>query len=141
MVLVNTVVLVRSDLGLGDAQVAIALGAFGGGSMLAALLLLRLLDDRPDRPVMIGGAALLVVSLLSLSLMSLIYGTQWLPLLAGWLIIGIGYSAVLTPSGRLLKRSCRLAAHRGRPNNGFCCLGIARGCWIGQWSRFVAARG
>ena len=57
MVLVNTVVLVRADLGLGETQVAIALGAFGGGSMLAALLLPRLLDNRPDRPVMIGGAS------------------------------------------------------------------------------------
>ncbi|KIN72718.1 ISCc3, transposase OrfB [Sulfitobacter guttiformis KCTC 32187] len=45
MVSVNTVFLVRSDLGLGDAHVAIALGAFGGGSMLAALLLRRLLDN------------------------------------------------------------------------------------------------
>jgi MFS family permease len=105
MVLVNTVVLVRSNLGLGDTQVAIALGAFGGGSMMAALLLPRLLDGRLDRPVMIGGAAVLVVSLLSLSAMTLQNGMQWLPLLVGWFIIGIGYSAVLTPSGRLLKRS------------------------------------
>ena len=105
MVLVNTVVLVRSDLGLGDTQVALALGAFGAGSMLAALLLPRLLDKRPDRPVMLGGAAMLVASLLGLSLMSLVYQVQWVPLLAGWFIIGIGYSVVLTPSGRLLKRS------------------------------------
>lgn len=90
MVLVNTVVLVRSNLGLGDSQVAIALGAFGGGSMLAALLLPRLLDKVPDRPVMIGGAALLVTSLLGLSLMSLLYDTQWVALLAGWLITVAG---------------------------------------------------
>jgi len=105
MVLVNTVILVRSDLGLGDAQVAIALGAFGGGSMLAAILLPRLLDSQPDRPVMMGGAAVLVVTLFGLSGLSFIYGPQWYPLLVGWIIIGIGYSAVLTPSGRLLKRS------------------------------------
>lgn len=97
MVLVNTVVLVRSNLELGDTQVAIALGVFGGGSMLAALLLPRLLDKLPDRPVMIGGAAILVASLLGLSLMSLTYDTHWTPLLIGWLIIGIEYSVVLTP--------------------------------------------
>jgi MFS family permease len=145
MVLVNTVVLVRSDLGLGNAQVAIALGAFGAGSMLAALLLPRLLDDRPDRPVMIGGAALLVVSLLSLSLMSAIYETQWLPLLAGWLIIGIGYSVVLTPSGRLLMRSAhaedRPAVYAAQFALSHACLGIARRCWIGQRGCFVAAKG
>ncbi len=127
MVLVNTVVLVRADLGLGDAQVAIALGAFGGGSMLAALLLPRLLDNRPDRPVMIGGAAVLVVSLLSLSLMSLIYDTQWLPLLAGWLIIGIGYSVVLTPSGRLLKRS---AHAEDRPAVYAAQFALSHACWL-----------
>ena len=127
MVLVNTVVLVRSDLGLGDAQVAIALGAFGGGSMLAALLLPRLLDNRPDRPVMIGGSAVLVVSLLSLSLMSLLYDTQWLPLLAGWFIIGIGYSIVLTPSGRLLRRS---AHAEDRPAVYAAQFALSHACWL-----------
>ena len=127
MVLVNTVVLVRADLGLGDAQVAIALAAFGAGSMLAALLLPRLLDDRPDRPVMICGAALLVVSLLSLSLMSLIYDTQWLPLVAGWLIIGIGYSVVLTPSGRLLKKS---AHAEDRPAVYAAQFALSHACWL-----------
>jgi H+ antiporter protein len=127
MVLVNTVVLVRSDLGLGDTQVAIALGAFGGGSMLAALLLPRLLDNRPDRPVMIGAAAVLVVSLLSLSLLSLIYGTQWLQLLAGWFIIGIGYSVVLTPSGRLLKRS---AHAEDRPAVYAAQFALSHACWL-----------
>jgi H+ antiporter protein len=127
MVLVNTVVLVRSDLGLGDTQVAIALGAFGGGSMLAALLLPRLLDKRPDRPVMIGGAALLVVSLLSLSLLSLIHDTHWFPLLAGWLIIGIGYSVVLTPSGRLLKRS---AHAEDRPAVYAAQFALSHACWL-----------
>jgi H+ antiporter protein len=127
MVLVNTVVLVRSDLGLGDSQVAIALGAFGGGSMLAALLLPRLLDDRPDRPMMIGGAVVLVISLLSLSLMSLIYDTQWFPLLAGWLIIGIGYSVVLTPSGRLLQRS---AHPEDRPAVYAAQFALSHACWL-----------
>jgi predicted MFS family arabinose efflux permease len=127
MVLVNTVVLVRADLGLGDAQVAIALGAFGGGSMLTALLLPRLLDNRPDRPVMICGAAVLIIALLCLSLMSLIYDTQWIPLLAGWFIIGIGYSVVLTPSGRLLKRS---AHAEDRPAVYAAQFALSHACWL-----------
>jgi H+ antiporter protein len=127
MVLVNTVVLVRSDLGLGDTQVAIALGAFGGGSMLAALLLPKLLDNRPDRPVMICGALVLVTALLTLSLMALVYETQWIPLLAGWFIIGIGYSAVLTPSGRLLKRS---AHAEDRPTVYATQFALSHVCWL-----------
>lgn len=127
MVLVNTVVLVRSDLGLTDSHVAIALGAFGGGSMMAALILPRLLDNRPDRPVMVGGAVLLVVSLLCLSLLSLVYNTQWLPLLAGWLFIGVGYSVVLTPSGRLLKRS---AHAEDRPAVYAAQFALSHVCWL-----------
>lgn len=127
MVLVNTVVLVRSDLGLGEAQVAIALGAFGGGSMLAALLLPWALDNRPDRPVMIGGAVVLVTALLALSLTSVVYETRWIPLLAGWFIIGIGYSAVLTPSGRLLKRS---AHAEDRPAVYAAQFALSHVCWL-----------
>ncbi len=127
MVLVNTVVLVRGELGLGDPQVAIALGAFGAGSMLAALLLPRLLDKQPDRPVMIGGAGMLVASLLALSVMTLAYGTHWIPLLAGWFITGIGYSAVLTPSGRLLKRS---AHSEDRPAVYAAQFALSHACWL-----------
>jgi MFS family permease len=53
MVIVNTVVLVRGILGLDNSDVAIALAAFGGGSMVAAIVLPRLLDQVGDRPVMI----------------------------------------------------------------------------------------
>jgi MFS family permease len=130
MVLVNTVVLVRADLGLGDAQVAIALGTFGGGSMLAALLLPRVLNNRPDRPVMISGATVLVVALLALSLISLVYGTRWIPLLAGWFIIGVGYFAVLTPSGRLLKRS---AHAEDRPAVYATQFALSHACWLATY--------
>jgi len=127
MVLVNTVVLVRSDRGLGDPQVVIALGAFGGGSMVAALLLPKLLDNRPDRPLMIGGAMVLVAALLALSLMLLVYNLRWIPLLVGWFIIGIGYSAVLTPSGRLLKRS---AHAEDRPAVYAAQFALSHACWL-----------
>lgn len=49
MVIVNTVVLVQAEFGLTQRATAIALAAFGSGSMIAALLLPRLLDDMPDR--------------------------------------------------------------------------------------------
>src|SRR3546814_19895234 len=44
MVFVNTIVIVRSAMGGSDQDVAWALAAFGGGSLLAALLLPGLLD-------------------------------------------------------------------------------------------------
>ena len=127
MVLVNTVILVKSDLGLGDRQVAMALGAFGGGSMLAALILPRLLDNRPDRPVMIAGASSLVVVMLALGLWIAVSGPVWSVLLVGWLAIGIGYSVVLTPSGRLLKRS---AHSEDRPAVYASQFALSHACWL-----------
>src|SRR5919112_3125678 len=59
MVIVNTVVIVRGVLGLPENDVAVALGCFGGGSMVAALLLPKALDKMPDRAVMLPAAGLL----------------------------------------------------------------------------------
>jgi H+ antiporter protein len=100
MVIVNTVVLVQSSFGLDQQATAIALAAFGGGSMVAALALPRLLDRFADRPVMLVGAGLLVATMLAGSLLGG-YGT----LLALWFVIGIGYAATQTPTGRLIRRS------------------------------------
>ncbi|WP_299845773.1 MFS transporter, partial [uncultured Jannaschia sp.] len=105
MVLVNTVVLVRGSLGLSESALAWTMFAFGAGSMTAALILPRVLDALPDRPVMFGGAGLMVATLLGLGLTVMVAGLGWFILLVAWLLVGLGYSAVLTPSGRLLRRS------------------------------------
>lgn len=60
MVIVNTVVYVQAAFGLGERETALALAAFGGGSMLVALLLPGLLERVSDRSVILNGAALLV---------------------------------------------------------------------------------
>ena len=57
-VIVNTVVIVRSGYGANEAAVAHALAAFGGGSMLAAFALPRLLDRYSDRSIMVAAALL-----------------------------------------------------------------------------------
>ncbi len=77
MVLVNSVVLVRGTLGLSESALAWTMFAFGAGSMLAALLLPRLLDRVPDRPVMVGGAALMVLTLMALAGGIAIIGLDW----------------------------------------------------------------
>ncbi len=106
MVIVNTVVLVRTGLGRSNDDVALALAAFGGGSMVAAFALPRLLDRLSDRPVMLGGAALLVGGLSAAALLKIGgEGWSWPVLLGLWFWLGLGYSAVLTPGGRLLRRS------------------------------------
>lgn len=100
MVIVNTVVLVQSGFGLDQQATALALASFGGGSMIAALGLPRMLDRVADRPVMIAGAGTLVVGML---LGSLLPGYE--ALIALWFLVGVGYSVTQTPSGRLIRRS------------------------------------
>ena len=63
MQIVNTVVLVRSMLGLGEKEVALAFAAAGGGSMLVALLLPKVLDRLPERPVMMLGGIIMAFGL------------------------------------------------------------------------------
>jgi MFS family permease len=100
MVIVNTVVIVLAGFGLGQRETALALAAFGGGSMVAALALPKLLELIPDRTAMLAGISLLVASLL---VGVAIPGYQFL--LPLWFVLGLGYSAAQTPSGRLLRRS------------------------------------
>jgi MFS family permease len=106
MVIVNTVVIVRTTYGGSESEVALALGAFGLGSMIAALALPGLLDRVRERTVM-SRAALAMTLLLMAPGVLWWAGVQipWLSLLIVWLILGLLYSMVLTPSGRLLRRS------------------------------------
>ena len=127
MVLVNSVVLVRGTLGLGESALAWTLLAFGTGSMVAALMLPRLLDRVADRPVMIGGAALLVAALLALASEIATLGLSWPFLIVAWLSVGLGYSAILTPSGRLLRRS---AHAEDRPALFAAQFALSHACWL-----------
>jgi MFS family permease len=128
MVIVNTVVYVRTLLGRGADDVAIALGAFGAGSMLAALVLPRLLEKLSDRTVMASAAAGLFVALLAmLGLTVAPGGDRWAALLVIWPLLGIGYSAILTPSGRLLKRS---ASDADRSALFAAQFALSHSCWL-----------
>lgn len=112
MVIVNTVVIVRDTLGRGDSAVAAALAAYGAGSMAFALLMPRLLRRRSDRAVMLAGAGVVTVDLTILAMVWPWLADSrlaWPILLAGWAILGGGYSALVTPTGRLLRRSAREA--------------------------------
>lgn len=106
MVIVNTVVLVQGDLGRPQTDVALMLAAYGGGSMLVALGMPKLLDTLPDRNVMLtGGIAIPVLLLAATGVIAWADGTgQWVALLVLWGLIGAATSTILTPSARLLRR-------------------------------------
>ncbi len=95
--------------------------------MLAALALPRLLDRTSDRPMMIAGAGVLTGVLLLLAAIVATAGLSLLVLLAAWLVAGIGYSAVLTPSGRLLRRS---AHPEDRPAVFAAQFALSHACWL-----------
>ncbi|MFD8150559.1 MFS transporter [Streptomyces sp. NPDC059720] len=107
MVTVNTVVLVRDELNRSTADVSLALGAYGAGSTALALLLPRALDRISDRTVMLCSALLLTPLFTALAVLTATgSGTwRWPALLSIWAAFGAASSMVLTPTGRLLRRS------------------------------------
>lgn len=130
MVIINTVVIVRGELGLTQRDVALALAAFGGGSILAALLLPRLLDRMADRRVLIGAAVAMTAGLGIMAFLTadLAHSASYWPiLLIGWFILGIAYSMSVTPSGRLLRRS---ANPEDRPALYAAQFALSHCCWL-----------
>src|SRR5699024_2769277 len=122
MQIVNTVVYVRSQLGLDDTAVALAFAAAGGGSMLVALSLPRLLDNMPPRlPMLVGGG------LMTASLFLGLLEPGYRELLALWFVLGAGGAFVLTPTGRLLKQSCREQDRSALFSAQF---SLSHGCWL-----------
>ncbi|MEU0439365.1 MFS transporter [Streptomyces sp. NPDC006186] len=129
MVTVNTVVYVRDHLGRGAADVSLALGAYGGGSMTVALLLPRVLERVPDRTVMLRGALLLTAVFAVLALLTPAAGGDWRwpALLLVWAAFGAACSTVLTPTGRLIRRS----APPERRTSAFAAqFTLSHGCWL-----------
>lgn len=122
MVIVNTVVLVQDQFAMSQRETALALGAFGAGSMVAALALPVLLDRIPDRPAMLAGAAVLAAGLFA----GPAAGSYGL-LLPLWLVLGLGYSLAQTPSGRLLRRS---AQPEDRPALFAAQFALSHACWL-----------
>ena len=122
MVIVNTVVIVQGIYGLDQRSTAIALAAFGGGSMIAAFALPKLLDNIPDRNAMFAGASILIIGLIA----GTIVANYW-ALLPLWFVLGFGYSLTQTPSGRLLRRS---AHAEDRPAIFAAQFALSHACWL-----------
>lgn len=123
MIFVNTVVMVQSEFGRGEQSSALALAAFGSGSIAAALLLPRLLDRLPDRTAVLIGAFTMVATLAAGPLAV----TSYLALLATWCVMGVGYSLTLTPVGRVLRRSSN---GEDRPALFAAHFALSHACWL-----------
>lgn len=130
-VIVNTVLCVRQMFN-GDAQdVTFALAAFGGGSLLAAIVLPRVLQRISERSVMTGAAMLVgllasVTGYLTWQELSL----SWTLFLSLWALIGMGYSAILTPGGRLLRQS---SGDQDRAALFAAQFALSHACWLAAY--------
>lgn len=107
MVVVNSVVVVRGSLDRPESDVALLLAAFGGGSMLVALMVPLVLDKIADRPVMLTGSAIIPPALAASAVVIALPAdnAQWALLMALWAVLGASTSLILTPSARLLRRA------------------------------------
>jgi len=98
--------------------------------MTAAILLPRLLDRMADRPIMLSSAGALGGALLAFAAIASVPDTAkwfWQALLPTWTILGVAYSAVMTPSGRLRRRSARAAY---RPAVFAAQFALSHACWL-----------
>jgi MFS family permease len=105
VVLVNSVVYVKGIFGLGDAALAVTLGAYGAGSLIVAVCIPRIVDRFGVTRTMLTGVAVVVAGLTAavpVTLVAVTTGTGWWMLLTTWAVLGAGTSLINTPSSRLL---------------------------------------
>ncbi|MDY0910462.1 MFS transporter [Microbacterium sp. CFBP9034] len=105
LVLVNSVVYAKSVFGLGDAALAITLGAYGVGSLLVAVNIPWIVDRIGVTRTMLTGVVIVLVGLaaaIAVTVLAVAAATGWWALLATWVLLGAGTSLINTPSSRLL---------------------------------------
>jgi predicted MFS family arabinose efflux permease len=122
MVIVNTVVHVRTQLGGSNHDVALLFAAYGLGSMSVAILLSRILGSVSTRATMIGGAV-------AMACLLLVGGTGpgWMSSIGLWLLMGAASSAIGTPTGIVLRRSSGAA---DRPAVFAAQFALSHACWL-----------
>ncbi len=122
MAIVNTVVLVRDRLGGGESDVALLMAVLGGGSMVAALSVPRLLAQVSERAVMLTGGALMTAAILAGAA-----GQGFVSLAAAWAVIGFAGALIGTPAGRVVTRS---SDEESRPAVFAAQFALSHACWL-----------
>ncbi|MFI6943154.1 MFS transporter [Streptomyces sp. NPDC050418] len=105
IVVVSTVNYVRDRLGGGQSDVAWMLASSGSGTLVAALVLPRVLDRVAARSVMLTGAGVLVGGTAGAVALILSGAATWAGTAAVWTVIGIGMALIITPTGKVLRAS------------------------------------
>jgi predicted MFS family arabinose efflux permease len=128
-VLVQTVVIVRTTFGQSEDVVPLLLAAIGLGSIAAALALPRVLRRLPERRVMLTGGVTLTVAVglapLALGIVQPVWGLVAVGLL--WFLVGLGWSTVETPVGRIIRRDVNSA---DLPDAFAAQFSLSHACWL-----------
>lgn len=126
-IFVNTVAIVRGELGLSESALALTMFAFGAGSVSAAVLLPRSLNRFGDRRTTLVGSVIAAAAFGFLAFWTTMHEISWPAVLGTWAVAGFGYVSVLTPSGRLLTRSAERA---DRPSLFAARFALSHGCFL-----------
>lgn len=110
VILVNTVVVVRGELGLGETAVALVLGASGLGSMAVALAMPAILRVTTVRLAVLASGWLVALGLLA-AVVATSAGSVT-AVAAAWVLLGAATSGVMTPAGRVVNEA---VSERDRP--------------------------
>src|SRR3546814_11667647 len=78
--------------------------------MLAALLLPGLLDRQHDRRIMLCAGQVMMLGLAATAAVWLLDRWSWWVRAIAWIVLGVAYAGLVTPGGRLLRRSVGNAA-------------------------------
>ena len=127
LVIVCTVVIVLEFFDGTQSEVGIALAAFGFGSMITAIFLPRLLEQIQDRVLMHFGAFILCLALAGATVQFQLDVKNWGVFLLVWSVIGVGYSAIITPTGRVLRRSSN---SENRTSIFAAQFSLSHACWL-----------
>ncbi|HOW93873.1 MFS transporter [Mycolicibacterium fallax] len=106
LVIVNTVVYVHDMLGSTNTALALLLACYGGGSMVIAVALPRVLHAIADRWVMLTGATVIPVVLAATAGLLVLHPSPavgWAGFITAWILLGAATSLINTPSARLLR--------------------------------------
>ena len=103
MILVNTIILVRSSLGLSEIAFSITMLLFGAGCIFAAIIIPYLPKEMTAFRIMLAGSSLLSVVFVGLAFWLILFDFIWFVLLLAWFISGFGYTLLLTPMGRVIR--------------------------------------
>ncbi|RLK49043.1 MFS transporter [Microbacterium telephonicum] len=146
LVLVDSVVYVKSVFALDDSALAIAYAAFGVGSLLIALNTPRLVAKRGVARTMRGGAAVVLIGLVAALAFTITVDPtgNWWPLLLIWATLGAGTSLVNTPSARLLLAASdegnRTLVYTAQFSLSHACFLVSYPIagWVGAWNLSAA---